>query len=39
LEDQNLSYSNNASQFSENDAVGALLQIAKPNGGLFHSSN
>jgi hypothetical protein len=40
LEDKNLSFSNHASsQFSEDDAVGALLQIANPNGSSFHSSN
>ncbi len=33
LEDNNLSFSNHASsQFCEDDAVGALLQIANPNG-------
>jgi hypothetical protein len=34
----NLSFSNHASsQFYEDDAVGALLQIANPNGSSFHS--
>jgi hypothetical protein len=38
LEDNNLSFSNHASsQFYEDDAVGALLQIANPNGSSFHS--
>ena len=39
LEDNNLSFSNHASsQFCEDDAVGALLQIANPNGSRsFHS--
>jgi hypothetical protein len=35
-EEPGLSYTNNASHFNandENDAVGALLQIANPNGG------
>jgi hypothetical protein len=38
-EDQNLFCSNNASQFSEDEAVGALLKIGNPNGGSIHSSN
>jgi hypothetical protein len=39
LEDQNMTCSNNASQFSEDEAVGALLKIANPNGSSIHSSN
>ena len=33
LEEQDLSYSNNASHFNENDAVGALMHLADTNGG------